>query len=72
VSLLNLDDGVFEFLATKGDTHLGGKDFDQRVMQYFIKKIQKTAGVDISKDNRALQKLCKAAVQGGILSGIVD
>jgi heat shock protein 5 len=59
VTLLNIDDGVFEALATSGDTHLGGEDFDQRVMQYFIKKIQKTSKVDISKDKRALQKLRK-------------
>jgi heat shock protein 5 len=42
-----------------GDRNLGGEDFDQRVMQYFIKKIQETAKVDISKDKRALQKLRK-------------
>ena len=59
VTLLNIDDGVFEALATSGDTHLGGEEFDQRVMQYFIKKIQKTAKVDISNDKRALQKLRK-------------
>jgi len=59
VTLLNMDDGVFEALATNGDTHLGGEDFDQRVMQYFMKKFQKTSGVDISKDHQALQKLRK-------------
>eukprot|EP00980_Cylindrotheca_fusiformis_P007627 scaffold1599_cov115-Cylindrotheca_fusiformis.AAC.12 len=59
VTLLNIDDGSFEVLASHGDTHLGGEDFDQRVMQYFIKKVQKTEGIDISKDNRALQKLRK-------------
>merc|ERR1712125_1968 len=59
VTLLNMDDGVFEALATNGDTHLGGEDFDQRVMQYFMKKFQKTSGVDIAKDHRALQKLRK-------------
>jgi heat shock protein 5 len=59
VTLLNIDDGAFEVLATHGDTHLGGEDFDQRVMQYFIKKMAKTDRVDISKDNRALQKLRK-------------
>jgi heat shock protein 5 len=59
VTLLNIDDGVFEVLASHGDTHLGGEDFDQRVMQNFIKKAQKTHNVDISKDNRALQKLRK-------------
>ena len=59
VTLLNIDDGVFEVLATSGDTHLGGEDFDQRVMNYFMKKIKKTANVDISKDARAIQKLRK-------------
>ncbi|CAJ1963229.1 unnamed protein product [Cylindrotheca closterium] len=59
VTLLNIDDGSFEVLASHGDTHLGGEDFDQRVMQYFIKKMQKSQGVDISKDTRALQKLRK-------------
>lgn len=59
VTLLNIDDGSFEVLASHGDTHLGGEDFDQRVMQYFIKKVQKAQSIDISKDNRALQKLRK-------------
>lgn len=59
VTLLTIDNGVFEVLATSGDTHLGGEDFDQRVMQYFIKKIQKTGGPDITNDSRALQKLRK-------------
>jgi len=59
VSLLNIDGGVFEVRATSGNTHLGGEDFDQRVMQYFIKMIQKKGGVDISGDKRALQKLRK-------------
>jgi endoplasmic reticulum chaperone BiP len=60
VTLLNIDDGAFDVLASHGDTHLGGEDFDQRVMQYFIKKIQKANNnVDVTKDNRALQKLRK-------------
>mmetsp|Transcript_4239 Transcript_4239/g.6250 ORF Transcript_4239/g.6250 Transcript_4239/m.6250 type:complete len:743 (-) Transcript_4239:206-2434(-) len=59
VTLLNIDDGAFEVLASHGDTHLGGEDFDQRVMQYFIKKVQKTQDIDISKDSRAVQKLRK-------------
>lgn len=59
VSLLSIESGVFDVLATSGDTHLGGEDFDQRAMQYFIKKIQKTGGQDISGDKRALQKLRK-------------
>eukprot|EP00529_Nitzschia_sp_RCC80_P016763 CAMPEP_0113482702 /NCGR_PEP_ID=MMETSP0014_2-20120614/23058_1 /TAXON_ID=2857 /ORGANISM="Nitzschia sp." /LENGTH=675 /DNA_ID=CAMNT_0000376233 /DNA_START=383 /DNA_END=2410 /DNA_ORIENTATION=- /assembly_acc=CAM_ASM_000159 len=61
VTLLNLDEGVFDVLSSEGDTHLGGEDFDQRTMQYFIKKLQKTTpgNVDISKDNRAVQKLRK-------------
>ena len=59
VTLLNIDGGIFDVLATSGDTHLGGEDFDHRVMQYFIKKIQKTENIDISNDHRALQKLRK-------------
>jgi len=56
VTLLTIDNGVFEVLSTNGDTHLGGEDFDQRVMQHFIKKLKKD-GSDISGDKRALQKL---------------
>jgi heat shock protein 5 len=57
VTLLTIDNGVFEVLATNGDTHLGGEDFDQRVMAYFIKMLKKRDGTDIQKDKRALQKL---------------
>ncbi|CAI0399611.1 unnamed protein product [Linum tenue] len=57
VSILTIDNGVFEVLATSGDTHLGGEDFDHRVMDYFIKLIQRKYGKDISKDNKALGKL---------------
>jgi len=59
VTLLTIDNGVFEVLATNGDTHLGGEDFDQRVMQYFIKMLKKRDNLDISNDKRALQKLRK-------------
>ncbi|GJW25587.1 luminal binding protein [Tanacetum coccineum] len=61
VSILTIDNGVFEVLATNGDTHLGGEDFDQRIMEYFIKLIKKKYGKDISKDNRALGKLRREA-----------
>merc|ERR1719277_2279252 len=57
VSLLTIDNGVFEVVATNGDTHLGGEDFDQRVMQHFMKIFQKKLGKDMSKDKRAVQKL---------------
>ncbi|CAL1269379.1 unnamed protein product, partial [Larinioides sclopetarius] len=57
VSLLTIDNGVFEVVATNGDTHLGGEDFDQRVMEYFMKLYKKKTGKDIRKDNRAVQKL---------------
>merc|ERR1712209_39861 len=57
VSLLTIDNGVFEVVATNGDTHLGGEDFDQRVMQHFMKVFQKKHGKDMSKDKRAIQKL---------------
>mmetsp|Transcript_18734 Transcript_18734/g.24405 ORF Transcript_18734/g.24405 Transcript_18734/m.24405 type:complete len:515 (-) Transcript_18734:145-1689(-) len=57
VTLLTIDNGVFEVLATNGDTHLGGEDFDQRVMQYFIKMMKKKGDGDITGDKRAMQKL---------------
>merc|ERR1712203_87442 len=57
VSLLTIDNGVFEVVATNGDTHLGGEDFDQRVMAHFIKIFQKKNSKDMTKDKRAIQKL---------------
>ena len=57
VSLLTIDNGVFEVVATNGDTHLGGEDFDQRVMDYFIKLYKKKTGKNVRTDNRAVQKL---------------
>jgi len=57
VSLLTIDNGVFEVVATNGDTHLGGEDFDQRVMEHFIKLYKKKKGKDLRKDARAVQKL---------------
>jgi heat shock protein 5 len=59
VTLLNIDGGVFDVLATSGDTHLGGEDFDQRVMEYFIRSLKTKSNVDITGNNRALQKLRK-------------
>merc|ERR1712184_113178 len=57
VSMLTIDGGVFEVISTNGDTHLGGEDFDQRVMEYFMKLYKKKKGKDLRKDNRAVQKL---------------
>eukprot|EP01054_Gregarina_sp_Poly1_P004415 Gregarina_sp_Poly_1__4414@NODE_2380_length_2205_cov_752_270814_g1517_i0_p1_GENE_NODE_2380_length_2205_cov_752_270814_g1517_i0NODE_2380_length_2205_cov_752_270814_g1517_i0_p1_ORF_typecomplete_len656_score132_67HSP70/PF00012_20/4_8e128MreB_Mbl/PF06723_13/7e27MreB_Mbl/PF06723_13/5_7e03MreB_Mbl/PF06723_13/2_4e03PilM_2/PF11104_8/23PilM_2/PF11104_8/2_1e06StbA/PF06406_11/5_1e06StbA/PF06406_11/1_7e02DDR/PF08841_10/0_00082DDR/PF08841_10/9_5FGGY_C/PF02782_16/0_00023Hydantoinase_A/PF01968_18/4_6Hydantoinas len=57
VSLLTIDNGVFEVVATSGDTHLGGEDFDQKVMDYFIKLTKKKSNKDIRGDKKALQKL---------------
>jgi heat shock protein 5 len=57
VSVLTIDNGVFEVVSTSGDTHLGGEDFDHRVMEYFMKLVKRKYKVDISKDNRAMQKL---------------
>ena len=57
VSLLSIDNGVFEVLATAGDTHLGGEDFDHRVMDYFVKQYNKKNNVDITKDLKAMGKL---------------
>ncbi|CCI50234.1 hypothetical protein ABG067_000069 [Albugo candida] len=61
VTLLAIDGGVFEVLATNGDTHLGGEDFDQRVMQFFIKKWNKEKTIEIEKDKRAVQKIRREA-----------
>ena len=57
VSVLTIDNGVFEVVSTNGDTHLGGEDFDQRIMDYFMRKYSK----DVSKDPRARQKLRREA-----------
>mmetsp|Transcript_33034 Transcript_33034/g.23833 ORF Transcript_33034/g.23833 Transcript_33034/m.23833 type:complete len:660 (-) Transcript_33034:44-2023(-) len=57
VSLLTIDNGVFEVIATSGDTHLGGEDFDRRVMDYMLKLFKKKSGKDASKDKKSLQKL---------------
>ncbi|QDZ22087.1 heat shock protein Hsp70 [Chloropicon primus] len=60
VSILTIDNGVFEVISTNGDTHLGGEDFDQRVMQYFIKLVKKKYQKDLTTDKRAMQKLRRA------------
>lgn len=57
VSLLTIEDGVFEVISTSGDTHLGGEDFDQRVMEYMMKVFKRKHGKDMSKDKKAIQKL---------------
>lgn len=57
VSLLTIDNGVFEVLATNGDTHLGGEDFDQRIMKYFMKVFKKKNKVSLKDNKRAMQKL---------------
>jgi heat shock protein 5 len=57
VSLLLIDDGVFEVLSTAGDTHLGGEDFDNRLIEYFVKQYKKKTGTDVSTNLRALGKL---------------
>lgn len=57
VSLLTIDNGVFEVVATSGDTHLGGEDFDQRLTEHFVKVFKKKHNIDIKQDMRALQKL---------------
>jgi len=57
VSILTIDNGVFEVVAVSGDTHLGGEDFDQATMAYFMKKMKKASGTDISNNKRAIQTL---------------
>jgi heat shock protein 5 len=59
VSVLAIDNGVFEVIATNGDTHLGGEDFDQRVMEHFFQVFQKKTGKDARTDKRSVQKLRK-------------
>ena len=57
VTLLTIDDGVFEVKATAGDTHLGGEDFDQRMMDHCIAQFKRKHGMDISKDSKAISRL---------------
>eukprot|EP01069_Polyplicarium_translucidae_P008432 Polyplicarium_translucidae@DN3222_c4_g1_i1.p1 len=64
VSLLTIDNGVFEVVATNGDTHLGGEDFDQRVMDYFITIFDKKHGVNMRSNKKALQKLRREVEKG--------
>ncbi|KKU51431.1 MAG: Chaperone protein DnaK [candidate division WWE3 bacterium GW2011_GWC1_47_10] len=61
VSILEIGDGVFEVKSTNGDTHLGGDDFDQRIIEWLIDEFKKEQGVDLSKDRQALQRLKDAA-----------
>ena len=61
VSLLEVGDGVFEVLATSGDTHLGGDDFDRKIVDFLVEDFQKLHGIDLSKDAQALQRLTEAA-----------
>jgi endoplasmic reticulum chaperone BiP len=63
VSLLSIEEGVFEVLATAGDTHLGGEDFDQRVIEYLTEKFNKENGVDITKDPETMGKLKREVEQ---------
>ena len=61
ISILELGDGVFEVKATNGDTHLGGDDFDQRVIDWLVEEFKKDQGINLSKDPMALQRLKEAA-----------
>lgn len=57
ISILEIGDGVFEVKSTNGDTHLGGEDFDNVIVNYFIDEFKKTDGIDLKKDNAAMQRL---------------
>ncbi len=61
VSILDIGDGVFEVLATNGNTHLGGDDFDQRIIDYLVAEFKKDQGIDLSQDKMAMQRLKEAA-----------
>ena len=71
VSILDIGDGVFEVLATNGNTHLGGDDFDQRIIDFLISEFKKSNGIDLSTDKMAMQRLKEAAEKAKIeLSGM--
>ncbi|MBE6691023.1 MAG: molecular chaperone DnaK [Ruminococcaceae bacterium] len=73
VSILEISDGVFEVLATNGDTHLGGDDFDQRIIDWMADQFQKENGVDLRNDKMVLQRLKDAAEKAKIeLSGMTS
>ncbi|MBW4461354.1 MAG: molecular chaperone DnaK [Nodosilinea sp. WJT8-NPBG4] len=66
VSILEVGDGVFEVLATSGDTHLGGDDFDKKIVDYLAGEFQKMEGIELRKDKQALQRLTEAAEKAKI------
>lgn len=66
VSVLEVGDGVFEVLATSGDTHLGGDDFDKKIVDFLAEKFKKDEGIDLRKDKQALQRLTEAAEKAKI------
>jgi molecular chaperone DnaK len=66
VSILEVGDGVFEVLATSGDTHLGGDDFDKKIVDYLAEEFRKSEGIDLRKDRQALQRLTEAAEKAKI------
>jgi molecular chaperone DnaK len=66
ISILELGEGVYEVKATNGDTHLGGDDFDKRILDYFAEEFKKDQGVDLRKDMQALQRLRDAAEKAKI------
>ncbi len=71
VSILDIGDGVFEVLATSGNNHLGGDDFDQKIIDYLVAEFKKEQGVDLSADKMAMQRLKEAAEKAKIeLSGV--
>ncbi|MFN5514456.1 MAG: molecular chaperone DnaK [Cyanobacteriota bacterium] len=71
VSVLEVGEGVFEVLATSGDTHLGGDDFDKKIVDYLAAEFKKTEGIDLRQDKQALQRLTEAAEKAKIeLSGV--
>ncbi|AKB43712.1 molecular chaperone DnaK [Methanosarcina vacuolata] len=73
VSILELGGGVFEVKSTSGDTHLGGDDFDQRIVNYLLTEFRKNEGIDLSKDKAVLQRLTDAAEKAKIeLSGVAS
>ena len=73
VSILDVGDGVFEVKATNGDTHLGGDDFDKKIMDWMVDEFKKAEGIDLSTDRMAMQRMREAAEKAKIeLSGVMS
>ena len=72
VSILTIDDGIFEVKSTAGDTHLGGEDFDRRLIDYLADEFKKDQGIDLRGDPLAMQRLKEGAEKAKIESVLIN